>query len=211
MAKIEQIESKIVEAAQVMFLEKGFEATSTTDIAKKAGCNQALVHYYFRTKEKLFFHIFSMQFELMMSHIKLDGQEVDSLKEVIVRFVDCYFYLLSKNRNLPFFIVNELINNQQRRVAIAEFMHNNVEYNHYYQTMDQLVKKEIAHGTIRPIDTIDLALNVISLVVFTFISLPLYTDFFNQNSEEIEHYLSHRKQEVIELITRGVFLSKGIE
>ena len=36
-------------------MEKGFDAVSTTDIARKVGCNQALVHYYFRTKDNLFF------------------------------------------------------------------------------------------------------------------------------------------------------------
>ena len=30
------------------------EGTSTTEIAKTVGCNQTLIHYYFRTKEKLF-------------------------------------------------------------------------------------------------------------------------------------------------------------
>lgn len=44
------MQQKIMEAAQTLFLEKGYMATSTVDIAKKVGCNQALVHYYFRTK-----------------------------------------------------------------------------------------------------------------------------------------------------------------
>jgi len=51
-------EQQILQSAEELFLEKGFSNTSTTEIAKRAGCNQALVHYYFRTKENLFQQIF---------------------------------------------------------------------------------------------------------------------------------------------------------
>ncbi|MBP6661652.1 MAG: helix-turn-helix transcriptional regulator, partial [Paludibacter sp.] len=44
------LEESILETAERLFLEKGFALTSTTEIAKAVGCNQALVHYYFRTK-----------------------------------------------------------------------------------------------------------------------------------------------------------------
>ena len=43
-------EKAILKVAEKMFLEKGFAMVSTTDIANKVGCNQALVHYYYRTK-----------------------------------------------------------------------------------------------------------------------------------------------------------------
>ena len=39
------MESRILEAAKTLFFQNGFAATSTTDIARLAGCNQALVHY----------------------------------------------------------------------------------------------------------------------------------------------------------------------
>ena len=54
MAKEQNLEIQILQAAEELFLSNGFAGTSTTDIAKRVGCNQALVHYYFRTKENLF-------------------------------------------------------------------------------------------------------------------------------------------------------------
>ena len=48
------MEEVILETAERLFLEKGFALTSTTEIAKAVGCNQALIHYYFRTKDNLF-------------------------------------------------------------------------------------------------------------------------------------------------------------
>jgi len=45
---------RIVEAAGVMFAERGFEATTVRDICQAAGANIAAVNYYFRDKERLY-------------------------------------------------------------------------------------------------------------------------------------------------------------
>ena len=39
----QNMEQAILEAAEHLFLERGYAATSTTQIAKAVGCNQALV------------------------------------------------------------------------------------------------------------------------------------------------------------------------
>lgn len=43
----------ILEVAEQLFAEKGFEGTSVRDIAGKAGVNLAMISYYFGSKEKL--------------------------------------------------------------------------------------------------------------------------------------------------------------
>ena len=47
-------DNKIFLAAEKLFAEKGFAATSTRDIAKNAGVNVSMISYYFGSKEKLF-------------------------------------------------------------------------------------------------------------------------------------------------------------
>ena len=65
----EPMEQAILRAAERLFLDKGFALTSTTEIALEAGCNQALVHYYFRTKENLFEKIFEQKIRMLISNI----------------------------------------------------------------------------------------------------------------------------------------------
>ena len=60
-------EQQILASAEKLFLQKGFSATSTTDIARDAGCNQALVYYYFRTKGNLLNRIFDAKFMLELN------------------------------------------------------------------------------------------------------------------------------------------------
>jgi TetR/AcrR family transcriptional regulator len=46
--------AKILEAAEYEFAAKGFEGTTTADIAARAGLPKANVHYYFGTKDKIY-------------------------------------------------------------------------------------------------------------------------------------------------------------
>lgn len=54
-------DKKILYAAEKLFAEKGFDATSTRDIAKSAGVNVSMISYYFGSKEKLFEEIFKVR------------------------------------------------------------------------------------------------------------------------------------------------------
>lgn len=56
--KSEDLETKIIEAAKELFIENGFAETSMSDIATKVGINRPGVHYYFRTKDKMFQAVF---------------------------------------------------------------------------------------------------------------------------------------------------------
>ena len=51
-------EQKILDAAKQVFMENGLDGARMQDIADKAGINKALLHYYFRSKDKLFERIF---------------------------------------------------------------------------------------------------------------------------------------------------------
>lgn len=44
----------ILDAAEIVFAKNGFAGASVREIANKAGVAQALIHYHFNTKEKLF-------------------------------------------------------------------------------------------------------------------------------------------------------------
>lgn len=52
MSKKDNTEQAILQAAETEFLDKGFALAKTTEIAKQAGVTHAMLHYYYRTKEK---------------------------------------------------------------------------------------------------------------------------------------------------------------
>jgi AcrR family transcriptional regulator len=58
---------QIIETAERLFAERGFDGTSVRDIADEAGINVAMISYYFGSKEKLM----EALFELRVGGIKM--------------------------------------------------------------------------------------------------------------------------------------------
>lgn len=195
------LEEQILAAAEELFIENGFAGTSTTDIARKVGCNQALVHYYFRTKDNLFEQVFLKKMEFSLScadryRYTFNGDFKELLSELITQ----YFNMLGENRRLPFFILSELIINDKRREFIRHHIIENEHRQTIYYTFDKLVQSEVTKGNIRPIDTLDLLLNIISLTVSTFIVLPIYADWLQKSEEEQCAFVEHRKEAIIAMV-----------
>ena len=94
----EPMEQAILRAAERLFLDKGFALTSTTEIAREAGCNQALVHYYFRTKENLFEKIFEQKIRMLISNIFSIDREGGTFEEKLRRKIEAHFEI----RKSPF-------------------------------------------------------------------------------------------------------------
>jgi AcrR family transcriptional regulator len=75
---------QIMEAAENLFAEKGYNGTSVRDIAEGAHVNLAMISYYFGSKEKLWEALFSFRSETIK--LKLEGiiqkQGLTSLEKV---------------------------------------------------------------------------------------------------------------------------------
>ena len=102
-------EEKILISASKVFTEKGFSGTRTRDIAEEAGINLALLNYYFRSKEKLFEQVMKVKIVLLFGKIiPIITSEKTNLEEKIDLVSEKYFEILSKNPNLPLFVLSEI-------------------------------------------------------------------------------------------------------
>jgi AcrR family transcriptional regulator len=198
----QDMESKILEAADNLFSERGFAMTSTTEIAKEAGCNQALVHYYFRTKDRLFEAIFELKLKLFVKAFLKIGNEDLPFEEKLRRKIEAHFDILAANQRLPFLVINELLTNPERvkgiRTRIIPFA---VEA---YEQFDKELKAAIANGEIRPIAPIDLMLNVISINVSIFIASPVIRTVMGLDDKAFAELVTRRRAETVETILRSL-------
>lgn len=189
-------EKRIKEVAEKLFLSKGFNGTSTTEIAREAGCNQALVHYYYRTKERLFQAIFEKNTELILDF--LDHYQFGTdIHQIVSDLIEAYFTVLSAHRQLPFFVMNELLLNPDRRELIRQTIIQDERRVRVYDRFCQIVEDEITAGHIAPIDPFQLLFDAISLVVMTFIALPIYQDLLAKDPQQVEAFIATRKQEAL--------------
>ena len=109
-----QTEDKIFEAATEVFINKGMDGSRMQDIANHAGINKSLLHYYFRTKDKLFNAVFEKIAEQLFKRFAPVFDEKLSLEEKIRFFYREHIEFLKNNPRLPSFILNEINRNPER-------------------------------------------------------------------------------------------------
>jgi len=62
----ENTRDRLLDAAEVLFCEKGYEGTSIRDLTSSANCNVAAVNYYFGGKDKLYVDMFRRQTQFIV-------------------------------------------------------------------------------------------------------------------------------------------------
>ncbi len=204
MERNQNIEKRILWVAERLFLEKGFNGTSTTEIAKTVGCNQTLIHYYFRTKEKLFWDVFSPKVEQVLEYLDAPLDESIDFIERIRNVVDFYFGILELDERLAPFIVNELIMNPGRWAKFRDRYLRNESRSSAFDRFESMVDDEINAGRIRRIKAIDLLLNIMSLTISAFIVAPKGFANGECDSGLRKSYLDDRREDIKNLIVNGI-------
>ena len=75
---------QIMEMAEILFAEKGFNGTSVRDIAEKANVNLAMISYYFGSKDKLLEALFTYRGEAIKLKLEsmIENKELDSMDKM---------------------------------------------------------------------------------------------------------------------------------
>ena len=191
-------EKLILEAAEAEFIEKGYGKSRTTEIAKRAGVNHAMLHYYFRTKENLFEVVFKKKAKLM-SEVLLFSFTMDlPFLEKIKKGIEDHFDLLAKNPGLPNFIFNEIAHDDRLRTLFVNVIKEKAKA--IRDSLKQEIDNEVEKGTIRYIDAYDLLFSIVSLNIFVFIGKPLVLGILELDEDQFLRFLEHRKQVNVEII-----------
>ena len=202
-------EQAIIEAARKIFQEKGFKETTMRDIAAEANINMAMVHYYFRSKENLFFLVLNEAFSLLVEKIItiLTNDELD-IFEKIRAIVREYITFFTEKPYLPQFLMGEVIRNPER---IGKQMLKNMSFLNVFRTFSDQLEKEYEKGTIQHISALSLLLNIISLCVFPAIVKPMVCGAINCDTALFDLLIEDRKTEVADLIIKAIQIKKNID
>ena len=198
--KEEGAEQKIIAAARGIFLRKGMAGARMEEIAKAAGINKAMLHYYFRSKEKLFEVIMSEAKMQMLSrlHPILGGD--DSLFIKIEKFVESYINFVTENPLLPGFILHEITKNPEKLVNDISNGNKRPNLAKFFLHVESEVKKK----NIIAIQPEQLFMNMLSMCVFPFIGRPMLKTVLNVNDKKFNQLLANRKKEIPVFIINAI-------
>jgi TetR/AcrR family transcriptional regulator len=192
-------EEKILSAARKVFLNKGMDGARMQDIADEAGINKALLHYYFRSKDKLFEHIFLEVASSMLPRIFSIFQSDDTLFTKIEKFCEAYITQEIKTPYVPIFILNEV--NRQPQAFLKKVLGNTRPP---VEKLLQQIDQEIKAGIIKPINPLQLLLNTLSLCIFPFLASPMVQLITGMDTKMFKALMEERKKLVPQLIIESI-------
>ena len=191
--KIENTEEKIIAAAREVFLRKGMDGARMQEIADEAGINKSLLHYYFRSKDKLFDRVFTETFKNVIDLITEVFSSSITLESFIENFVRGYTSVLIKKPYIANFVLHELSRNPQRVVE-----HINLT-NFDKLKLASLISSE-DKNTIRQFNPIQIIVDILALCIFPFVAKPIIKGFmFDGDIEEYNIFIDQRTQHIISL------------
>lgn len=197
-------EQKIIATARRIFLERGLDGARMQDIADEAGINKALLHYYFRSKEKLFEIIFNEQrkkFKAVIDPvIKSDLSIIEKIKKIIDNQTD----VILENPKMPLFMMTEIAKNPGLLLSIPR---TEDEMEPFKMFMKQ-IKQEGKEGKIREVTPEFLWMNILSLNMFPFVGMPLLMSMLRVDEEEFIKIIKKRKKELTEFVVHAISTGK---
>jgi AcrR family transcriptional regulator len=195
-------EQLILDAAIEIFLDKGFAVATMTEIAKKAGVNHALLHYYFRTKENLFNKVFEYKTIDLLNVFKESFKKNLPFIEKIKELIEAHFDFIVSNPKVPMFIIREVIANKEKRdFIIKQILPAGIPVS---QNLENMILSEVEKGNIQPIKPVDLILNIASLNVMSFVMAQAYYSFDDMENEDLKQFLDQRRKNNVETILKSL-------
>jgi AcrR family transcriptional regulator len=194
-------EQKILEAAKKVFLRDGLHGSRMETIAKEAGVTKALLHYYFRSKEKLFAVIFEEVKGGMLPRLEsVFGSDLPVF-EKIERFVESYIDLLIENPYIPLFLVNEVNKDPEKFFETTQIA---ARIQQFVPHFVQQILEEQEKGNLNSIHPFHLIINVMSLCIFPFLGKPMFQKVAGMTDEQYKLLLQERKKEVAAFVMRAI-------
>lgn len=198
-----ETEQKIIRAATDIFLQKGKDGARMQEIARQAGINQALLHYYFRSKEKLYRQVFVSEVREFMEAIFHSMVDTDDIAEFIRSFIYRYIDQLAQNPQVIRFILWEI---ERGGSLFAEVFREIIAQNpgksppFFIRKLNDAIRQ----GKIRKLDPFHLIFSIIGMCIYVFLARPLIQQIFPEINFTSPEFIEKRKEEVFNLVWNGI-------
>ena len=195
-------EKLILDAAMKVFTAKGFAAARTVDIAKEAGINRALLHYYFRDKETMFNMIFETRFKEFFGGVFKIFSSEESLFEKIKQLIEHELGTFMKHPDLARFIIIEVASKPER--LIEQGQKHGLNPRVFLEKFEAQVKKEVKDGNIKPIEGRQLLMNIMSLCIYPFVAQQIIRVLMQLDRASFMTMMEVRKKEIYDFIMNAI-------
>lgn len=188
------LEERIIDAAKSVFMEKGYTDACMSEIAERVGINRPGLHYYFRTKDKMFNAVFSMIVASVIPKFQdiITNRDL-SLSVRVERVVEVYYNLLQENPYLPLFMLREI----DRDVDFLLKTFSDLKVEHFFAELKNYLLEEMDKGRLRRVPLRIVFLTFYSALTFPFVSRKLMRETMMEKGEDFRNVLDEWKPYII--------------
>lgn len=188
------MESKIIEAAKALFIENGYAETSMSDIAARVGINRPVLHYYFRTKDRMFGAVFGAIVQQIFP--KLQETIVSPnmpVGERIAHVVDTYFEVFKRNPSLPLFIMREIHRDAELILTVT----NASPMKPVFEKLVGRLREEMEEGKLKTVPLTVLFYTLYGLMTFPFLTKGLVEISLSEDGSSFDEVLAQWKPYIV--------------
>jgi AcrR family transcriptional regulator len=192
-----QTEKIILDTAAKVFFVEGRKHATTQEIADAAGVNRTLINYYFRSKNALFTALlqnFHKEFSESANAILSSNMP---FREKTEKYMDDFLNRAMKYPYLEPFITLDII--QERFINKNDSGFQDEQPAAIKQYLKE-IENEMKTGKIPTGNPVHFMLNLLSLIIYPFITKPLQMKILNLNEEEYRIIMNERREIVLQTL-----------
>ncbi|HJY08546.1 MAG TPA: helix-turn-helix domain-containing protein [Bryobacteraceae bacterium] len=199
----EDAKTRILDAADAIFVRHGVDGARMQQIADHAGVNKSLLHYYFRSKaelaEAVWMRIASSFIPGLFQMLASDH----SLEEKIDRVVDAYHTLLTRHPYVLSYIVSEA----SRRPALVDDFYSSERRQATRRMIDKLrtqIDKQVKLKKMAPMSAEQFLVTLLSSCQFPFVARPMMMRVTGLEPAEFMEFMERRRTELPAFLKRAL-------
>ena len=200
-------EQRILAAARRVFVRRGTAGARMQEIAEEAGVNQALLHYYFRSKDGLSLAVFREAASRLIPAVTTLLGSPMPLEQKVEAFVHLYIDSVRQTPFLPGYILSELQHHPER---VSDMMTpvaggTPADLGRQFRTVLRTqLDAAAAAGRMVRMTPEQFTVNLLGLAVFPFVARPLLLVILDLDAAGFERFLDERRAELPGVILRGL-------
>lgn len=200
-------ERRILDAAHAVFLRRGTAGARTQEIAREAGVNPALLHYYFRSKDRLAAAVFQRAaMELMPAVIRVLGSDAE-LEAKVEQVVDIELRQLMKTPYLPGYVLSEMTHHPERAAQLFSSATGLAPAEigaRVFKVLRAQINARVKAKRMQPISPEQFTVNLLALCVFPFAARPMVMALAGLDEAGFRTFIARRRKELAPFFLRAL-------
>jgi len=214
-SKLSDTERKILKAARQEFIARGRAGGRLQSIADRAGVNKALLHYYFRSKQRLYEAVLANIIGSFLSNLadnmRFDEKETD-IRHLITTMATVYIDTLRANSDFSGMFLRELAEGGRHLSAIVDAI---IESSgNLPLKIVQALKAGMRAGRIRTVNPPQIFMNIMGMSAGTFFLAPviraMHTKIMGFEPEFNDAFFKERIQAIVEMACDGLIIKESV-